>query len=137
MIQTIDKERRRGKRLLKIVIAALSVVVIACASYSGYWYYQKTSFEERFESTLQKYGFSPQIISDESGNDFSTALTSPTTAPSPTASFHQIFQRCSHSIQKFLTMQNSSPQNAAMTTAFCACAAHPPTHATALRMRSN
>ncbi len=72
MIQTIDKERRRGKRLLKIVIAALSVVVIACASYSGYWYYQKTSFEERFESTLQKYGFSPQIISDESGNDFST-----------------------------------------------------------------
>lgn len=72
MIQTIDKERRRGKRLLKIVIAALSVVVIACASYSGYWYYQKASFEERFESTLQKYGFSPQIISDERGNDFST-----------------------------------------------------------------
>lgn len=72
MIQTIDKERRRGKRLLKIVIAALGVVVIACASYSGYWYYQKANFEERFESTVQKYGFSPQIISDERGNDFST-----------------------------------------------------------------
>lgn len=72
MIQTIDKERRRGKRLLKIVVAALSIVVTLCASYSGYWYYQKSSFEERFESTLQKYGFSPQIISDESGNDFST-----------------------------------------------------------------
>lgn len=72
MIQTIDKERRRGKRLLKIVIAALGVVVIACASYSGYWYYQKANFEERFESALQKYGFSPQIISDEGGNDFAT-----------------------------------------------------------------
>lgn len=72
MIQTIDKERRRGKRLLKIVIAALSVVVIACASYSGYWYYQKTSFEEQFTTTAQKYGFTPQILTDENGDDIAT-----------------------------------------------------------------
>ena len=68
MIQTIDKERRRGKRLLKIVIAALSVVVIACASYSGYWYYQKASFEERFESTLARYDFTQMTAIDEDGN---------------------------------------------------------------------
>lgn len=69
MIQTIDKERRRGKRLLKIVIAALSVVVIACASYSGYWYYQKASFEERFESTLARYDFTQMTAIDEAGNE--------------------------------------------------------------------
>lgn len=72
MIQTIDKERRRGKRLFKGVIAALSIVVIACASYSGYWYYQKSSFEEQFDGIVQKYGFSPQIITSDDGNEFAT-----------------------------------------------------------------
>lgn len=72
MIQTIDKERRAGKRLLKGVIAAVCAVAIVCAGYCGYWYYQKTSFEEQFDAAVQEYGFTPQVLTDENGEDFAT-----------------------------------------------------------------
>lgn len=68
MIQTIDKERRAGKRLLKGVIAVIGIIAIACASYSGYWYHQKSSFEERFENTLLQYDFTQMVTTDSSGN---------------------------------------------------------------------
>lgn len=72
MIQTIDKERRAGKRLLKGILAAICAVAVICASYCGYWYYQKSSFEEQFTTTAQKYGFTPQILTDENGDDIAT-----------------------------------------------------------------
>ena len=69
MIQTIDKERRAGKHLLKGVIAAVCAVAIVCAGYCGYWYYQKTSFEEQFDATLLRYDFTQMISTDSYGNE--------------------------------------------------------------------
>lgn len=69
MIQTIDKERRAGKRLLKSVIAVIGIIAIAFASYSGYWCHQKSSFEERFQNTLLQYDFTQMITTDSSGNE--------------------------------------------------------------------
>lgn len=72
MIQTIDKERHTGKRLLKGLLAAVSIVALICASYSGYWYYQKSSYEKQFAAAVEKYGFAPKILTDESGKQHAT-----------------------------------------------------------------
>lgn len=69
MIQAIDKERHVGKRLIKGILAAICIIAIACAAYYGYWYYQRTSFEQQFQNALQSYGFSQKIITDENGNN--------------------------------------------------------------------
>lgn len=72
MIQTIDKERRAGKRLFKSVIAVIGIIAIAFASYSGYWYHQKSSFEKQFAAAAKTYGFTPEIITDDDGSEFAT-----------------------------------------------------------------
>ena len=69
MIQAIDKERHVGKRLIKGILAAICIIAIVCAAYYGYWYYQRTSFEQQFQNALQSYGFSQKIITDENGNN--------------------------------------------------------------------
>lgn len=69
MIQTIDKERHIGKRLIKGILAVICAIAIACAAYYGYWHYQRTSFEQQFQNALESYGFSQKILTDESGNN--------------------------------------------------------------------
>lgn len=72
MIQTIDKERRAGKRILKGIIGAVCAAAVICAGYCGYWTHQRNDFEDQFAATVQKYGFTPQILTDENGDDFAT-----------------------------------------------------------------
>ncbi|MEE0434843.1 MAG: helix-turn-helix transcriptional regulator [Peptococcaceae bacterium] len=72
MIQTIDKERRTGKRLAKGLIAAVGTIAILCAAYCGFWYSQKSSFEKQFDATMEKYGFSEEVLTDENGERFAT-----------------------------------------------------------------
>lgn len=72
MIQTIDKERRTGKRLAKGLVAAVGAVAILCAAYGGFWYSQKSSFEKQFDAAMKKYGFSEEVLTDENGERFAT-----------------------------------------------------------------